>query len=259
MAEIRRSRTSVRRILLGATAIALALSGIGASFALPAWASGGAGQPSTGSASLVGVASTVASTVGGREGSWWQARPAVSALQAAEARLGPEPTPTAPIATAPASASASKASGSTTPAVSTNRPVSLGTNHFSFPAAGISSLRVSYWDCARVDNLPNAVYRWGCAGSNNTYLLGHAYGVFKPLNAAYHSGALRVGAIAYYAGSDGTTRAYRVTTIRRELIAREWDWRPWAAAAQPVRSLTLMTCDDAKSEYRILVRLVEVP
>ena len=57
------------------------------------------------------------------------------------------------------------------------------------------------------------MYRWGCAGRNNVYLLGHAHSVFKPLHDAYVSKRLRKGMTVDYADGNG-----RVRTLRDRLV-----------------------------------------
>lgn len=137
-------------------------------------------------------------------------------------------------------------------------PASLkGANHFWFPSLGINQ-RVYTWPCAG-GSIPDKVYSWGCEGDNNVYMLGHAYGVFKPLHDAYHSGALHVGLIAYYAAGDGQVHAYRVTQVRHVLGVDYKQWSTWAVGSQSSPSLTLQTCDGATSNWRIEVRLVQIP
>ena len=82
--------------------------------------------------------------------------------------------------------------------VSTSSASHKGRNHVWIPALGISR-SISSYSCGRSSALANLVYRWGCAGTNNVYLIGHAWGVFKPLHDAYvrrpapgrHDGLLR--------------------------------------------------------------------
>jgi sortase (surface protein transpeptidase) len=124
-------------------------------------------------------------------------------------------------------------------------------NRFQFPDVRIDRITRSY-ACARAEPPANFVYRWGCAGRNNIYLLGHAYSVFKPLHDAYAAGRLRVGMLARYTDSNGRTRDYRVTSWR---VVKPTE-AAWAIASQPVPSLTLQTCFGPDSEYRLLVRLV---
>lgn len=105
--------------------------------------------------------------------------------------------------------------------------------------------------------MPNLVEEWTCSGSNNAYLLGHAWGVFKPLHDAYGAGRLRIGQVAYFT-SAGVTRAYKVAWIRVVPDSYVWngqaggDWA-WNVTAGP--SLTLQTCWGPTSHERIIVRL----
>lgn len=136
------------------------------------------------------------------------------------------------------------------PVVKATAKTYSGRNHFWFPKLGISRPVYSF-PCTRTREPDNYVYRWGCAGRNNVYLLGHAWGVFKPLHDAYLSGRLRVGMIAVYADGNGHVRQYRVTTWR---VVKPTD-SEWAIASQPVASMTLQTCVGLN---RLNVRLVAV-
>lgn len=129
-----------------------------------------------------------------------------------------------------------------------------GANHFWFPALGINRTVYSY-PCSRKSALANIVYRWGCAGANNVYIMGHAWGVMKPLHDAYVRGRLRTGMVAFYADSRGRTHKYTVKwwKLTRPTTAASWAW-----ASQSVPSMTLQTCVGTNSEYRLMVRLVEV-
>jgi hypothetical protein len=134
------------------------------------------------------------------------------------------------------------------------KPRYAGTNHVWIPSLGIS--RPVYWyPCDRSRAPDNFMYRWGCAGANNVYLLGHAWGVMKPLHDAYVSGRLRVGMKTYYAGADAKVHEYSVRWWKLTLptTAASWAW-----AAQSVPSMTLQTCVGAQSQWRLMVRLVEV-
>ncbi len=124
-------------------------------------------------------------------------------------------------------------------------------NHLWIPALGISR-GYSWYACGRTTELANIVYRWGCAGRNNVYLMGHAWGVFKPLHDAYLAGTLRKGMVAYWADSLGRVHRFRVTAwqvVKPSVTA-------WATAAQPTLSMTLQTCMGGHSQYRLDVRLV---
>ncbi|MBI2782311.1 MAG: hypothetical protein HYX55_11025 [Chloroflexi bacterium] len=128
-----------------------------------------------------------------------------------------------------------------------------GTNHVWIPSLGISR-PVYLFPCTRSRPPDNLMYRWGCAGRNNLYLLGHAWGVMKPLHDAYTSGRLRLGMIAIYADGNGRIRSYRVTEWR---VVDPVD-AAWAKASQPVPSMTLQTCVGPNGSLRLNVRLVAV-
>jgi len=129
-----------------------------------------------------------------------------------------------------------------------------GRNHFWFPGVGINRSVYSF-PCSRSRAPDNLVYRWGCAGANNVYLMGHAHSVFSPLHRAYVNGRLSIGMKAYYADSRGRVHTYKVKwwKLTRPTTAASWAW-----AAQSVPSMTLQTCVGSNSEYRLMVRLVEV-
>ena len=126
-----------------------------------------------------------------------------------------------------------------------------GTNHVWMPTLGVSK-HVYLFPCSRSTDPDNLVYRWGCAGTNNVYLLGHAYGVFKALHDAYANGKLRKGMPVVYADANGRERLYRVTTWK---VVSPLD-AGWAMASQPVRSMTLQTCVGPNGSLRLVVRLV---
>ena len=114
---------------------------------------------------------------------------------------------------------------------------------------------MSWFPCDRSRPPDNYVYRWGCAGANNVYLLGHAYSVFEPLHDAYVSGRLHRGMEAVYADAGGRIHRY---TVRWWKLVRPTTSASWAWAAQRVPSMTLQTCVGRNSQYRLMVRLVEV-
>ena len=131
-----------------------------------------------------------------------------------------------------------------------------GVYHLWIPALGLSR-SIFDWGC-NGGLIPNRVEYWGCAGRNNLYLLGHAWGVFAKIHDGYHSGALRVGLIAYYADKSGRVHRYRISQIRHVANSDYATWSRWAMAASSTPIITLQTCDGATSAYRILVRLVPV-
>ena len=129
-----------------------------------------------------------------------------------------------------------------------------GRNHVWIPALGMNR-SISSFACSRSREPDNYVYRWGCAGSNNVYLLGHAWGVFKPLHDAYTSGRLKVGMKVWYADAKGHVTAYAVRWWR---VVKPTTAASWAWASQSTRSMTLQTCVGARSQNRLMVRLTAV-
>jgi sortase (surface protein transpeptidase) len=123
-------------------------------------------------------------------------------------------------------------------------------NHLWIPALGISRT-VVWFPCSRTTAPGNYVYRWGCAGHNNVYLLGHAGGVFQALHDAYYNGTLRKGMVAIYADRYGRITHYRLTAWQ---VVRPSDIS-WAGSLR-TPSMTLQTCVGPKSAYRLDVRLV---
>jgi hypothetical protein len=128
-----------------------------------------------------------------------------------------------------------------------------GRDHVWIPALGIDR-SVAFFSCSRSSYPGNRVYRWGCAGSNNVYLFGHAHSVFKPLHDAYVRGRLRKGMRVFYADGSGRVREF---TVRWWKVTKP-DRGEFAYASQSRPSLTLQTCVGAKSQYRLIVRLVRV-
>ncbi len=130
-----------------------------------------------------------------------------------------------------------------------------GSNHVWIPSLGVNKSVSSFFACTRTTPPGNYVYRWGCAGSNNVYLMGHAGSVFRPLHDAYLNGRLTVGMKVYYADSSGTVHVYAVRwwKLTPPTTAASWAWAP-----QSVPSMTLQTCMGANSQYRLMVRLVQV-
>jgi hypothetical protein len=128
-----------------------------------------------------------------------------------------------------------------------------GRNHVWIPALGIDR-SVSWYACSSSFYPGNRVYRWGCGGSNNVYLFGHAHSVFKPLHDAYVRGRLRKGMTVYYAGSNGRVATYKVSWWKVTTPTKG----TWAYAPLSRPSMTLQTCVGANSQYRLIVRLAKV-
>ena len=140
---------------------------------------------------------------------------------------------------------------STVPAASASYS---GRNRVWIPSLGINR-SVSAFPCSRSRPPDNDLYRWGCAGRNNVYLLGHAYGVFKPLHDAYVTGRLKKGLKVIYADGAGRLHTYSVIWWR---VVKPTTAASWAWAAQSRPSMTLQTCVGARSDQRLMVRLVQV-
>lgn len=128
-----------------------------------------------------------------------------------------------------------------------------GRNRVWIPALGIAR-STSFFPCTSKAYPGDRVYRWGCAGRNNVYLFGHAYSVFKPLHDAYVRGRLQKGMKAYYANGEGRVSTYKVIWWK----VTTPDKGGFAFAAQSKPSMTLQTCVGARSQYRLIVRLVKV-
>jgi hypothetical protein len=167
--------------------------------------------------------------------------PGFRASSATPAAAPPLVAPVAPVA---------KATAKSTPTASSYH----GRNHVWIPTLGINRSIASF-PCSRSRPPDNYVYRWGCAGTNNVYLLGHAYSVFKPLHDAYVAGRLKKGMKVFYADGNGRVRTYAVVWWKVTPPTTSASWA-WAAQSRP--SMTLQTCLGANSEYRLMVRLIAI-
>lgn len=136
-----------------------------------------------------------------------------------------------------------------------------------FPGLGVSgretmSGTIYNWGC-RGGTIGTQVYRWGCAGTNNRYLIGHAFASFEPLHDFIAARGVTAGTRAlvglpvYLRTASGTVQRYRVAWARVASVSYwgatgdRWAWNATAEAA-----LTFQTCFGARSEYRIIVRAV---
>jgi sortase (surface protein transpeptidase) len=155
------------------------------------------------------------------------------------------PTPAVPKAVAKKASTATGTSG--------QAGTFKGRNHVWIPSLGIDR-SISFFSCSSSAYPGNRVYRWGCAGSNNVYLFGHAHSVFKPLHDAYVRGRLSKGMKLYYANSAGKVGVYAVSWWK----VTTPDKGAWAYAGQSRPSLTLQTCVGSRSQYRLIVRLTKV-
>jgi hypothetical protein len=136
--------------------------------------------------------------------------------------------------------------------VAAAKPTYSGRNRFWIPSLGMS-YKVRPFECTRNRPPDNYMYRWGCAGTNNVYILGHAYSVMKPLHDLYVAGKLKQGMVAIYADGQGHVHWFKVTEWR----VVEPTEAAWAIADQPVPSMTLQTCVGKDGRYRLNVRLVQ--
>jgi hypothetical protein len=188
------------------------------------------------------------------------ARDVVNALIAGR-RSAPTPAnlrPPAPSLTEPARAATARGSGSAPSGTRTTAHVAKasyhGRNHMWMPSLGITA-GVQWFPCSRSTAPGPGVYRWGCAGRNNVYLMAHAWSTFRPLHDAYLRGRLHTGLKVWYADGDGRVHVYSVVWWRLTAPTTAASWA-WAAQSRP--SMTLQTCVGANSQYRLMVRLVQV-
>jgi hypothetical protein len=182
-------------------------------------------------------------------GADWRAdRAAQRAVDAAAAKAAAKAQ-----AEAKAAAKAKAAKPKTEAQPKASKPSYRGKNHFWFPGLGINQSVYSF-PCSRSKAPGNVVYRWGCAGSNNVYLMAHDFGKFYPLYKAYKSGRLKKGMLAVYAGPNGRTHYYRLSFYK--IVAPDGDVG-WAYASQSRSALTLQTCVSG-GKMRLVVRFYEV-
>lgn len=130
-----------------------------------------------------------------------------------------------------------------------------GQNHFWFPKLGINQ-KVYEFPCSRSEAPGDVVYRWGCAGENNVYLLAHNFGKFHPLYKAYYAGTLDKGLLAIYADPQGDVHYFELAWYK--VVAPDGDVG-FAYAAQSQSSLSMQTCVGDDGELRLVVRFTEVP
>jgi hypothetical protein len=171
----------------------------------------------------------------------------------------PSLAPTADASVPPAIAPSSAAIRTPNPARPTSKPAAVlpaavaARNYLAIPALRIDA-PIGITTCGGL--IPNGIWKWPCAGPNNLYLLGHAWGVFKPLHDGYHAGLLTTGLTALYADGSGAVHRYRLLWVEHLAVAAWGKGATWAGTAGPV--ITLQTCDGATDAYRIIVRLVPV-
>jgi hypothetical protein len=136
-----------------------------------------------------------------------------------------------------------------------------GTNHVWIPALGVDR-SVYGFACTRSKAPDNLTYLWGCAGTNNVYLLGHAYGVFKPLHDAYYNGKLKKGLKVMYADATGTVHTYSVLwwKVVKPTTDASWAWAPLSSPGHDAPDLPRreqrVPADDPARRGRLTVRPV---
>jgi hypothetical protein len=169
----------------------------------------------------------------------------------------PSLAPTGDVPVPPAIAPSSAAVRTPGPARPTTRPAAVlpaaaaARNYLAIPALRIDA-PIGITTCGGL--IPNGIWKWPCAGQNNLYLLGHAWGVFKPLHDGYHAGLLTPGLTALYTDGSGAVHRYRLLRVEHLTVADWGKGATWAGTSGPV--ITLQTCDGATDAYRIIVRLV---
>ena len=178
---------------------------------------------------------------------WRAERAEQRAVDAAAARAAADARAAAKTTAKPKATTAAK------PQAKPSRPSYRGKNHFWFPKLGINQ-GVYWFPCSRSTAPGNVVYRWGCAGANNVYLMAHDFGKFYPLYKAYKNGRLKKGMLAVYADAKGRTHYYRLAFYR--VVAPDGDVG-WAYASQSRSALTLQTCVSG-GKMRLVVRFYEV-
>jgi hypothetical protein len=179
----------------------------------------------------------------------------LSAAAPAQLTIDPSPTPSpSPLPTPAASPVATHPPQPTAPppAKAPAKPAGAPrANSLAIPALGINA-PIGTSKCGGL--IPNGIWRWPCAGHDNMYLLGHAWGVFAPLHDGYHAGLLKPGLIALYTDASGVVRKYSLQWVQDLPVATWGQGAVWAATPGPV--ITLQTCDGATSDHRIIVRFV---
>lgn len=176
-------------------------------------------------------------------------------------------TPATPVAASPAAASPPVASPvlppdtpAVAPAVEVPAPPDL-TRLGRLKIRGIGlDVPVYRWSCDGSD-LPNRALRWGCTGANNQFIVGHAYGVFRPYYLAWKYKRFKVGMVATFTKPSGALSRYKLVWVR--LVPKSYIWNGmtgdvWAYGPTSTPSFTLQTCWGATNAYRIVTRWVKV-
>ena len=250
MSSSKRARAGILRPLALLTVLAVTVG-----WAMPSDASPSGVASVDGAASAPRVAAAVSVQATARDAAfdgWAEARAARYAAPNATSAASKSSKPAeAATSTSPSKKGLKGESSKPQTSKSTAPTTYRGKNHFWVPSLGMS-YNVRWYGCGQTFYPGNYIYRWGCAGENNVYLLGHAHSVMKPLHDLYVRGGLRKGMVAVYADAKGRVTKYKVTEWR---VVRPTEIA-WQIAAQPRPSMTLQTCVGKDSEYRLNVRLV---
>jgi hypothetical protein len=139
------------------------------------------------------------------------------------------------------------------------KPATGAARRLRIPALGISK-PVGGYGCGfggDPSGLPSGIYVWGCNSRSNIYLLSHAWSDFAKLRTAYHAGSLRPGMPIWFTGPDGIEREYRLAWAKRVTLAYfNATYRKWATVSIRGGGITMQTCDNPRSAYRIVVRFL---
>jgi hypothetical protein len=124
-------------------------------------------------------------------------------------------------------------------------------DRLNIPSLGIDA-PIRTTACGRT--IPDGIWYWPCAGTNNFYLVGHDWGVFHQLQAAYHGGQLTPGMVALYSDQRAVVHRYELLWVEDLPLETFGQGDVWAATPGPV--MTLQTCDGPRDDYRLIVRFV---
>jgi hypothetical protein len=215
-------------------------------------------EPAPRPADTAPAAGSAAATTGTSAAGDTAAASSTSAARSTSVARGPVTATRDPLAKAAradaAKARAASAAKAPKPKVKKAAGTFRGMNRVWIPELGINR-SLAFFPCSRTRPPDNYMYRWGCSGSNNVYIMGHAASVMRPLHDAYYSGRLHVGMKAYYADGKGRVHVFAVRWWKKTLPTTD---AAWAWAPQPTSSMTLQTCVGSRGQYRLMVRLAEV-
>jgi hypothetical protein len=134
------------------------------------------------------------------------------------------------------------------PAPPAPAPATVSANTLYIPSLNLRQHVSDYTDCTGNTGIPHwDVWRWTCAGTNNTYIMAHNPGVFTPILG------LHVGDLIQYGDPAGVVHTYKVTFTE---IVSYTDTSPTNALAVP--SITLQTCWNYDGTQDFIVRAVEI-